>query len=94
MRSYYSVALPLAEGDAVLDLRLADLTGDGKREAVLRVRRAVTPCSERNLSSRALGAGGALAPTARGIASGRAPSPWPVAITESAEERRGASASA
>jgi len=41
-RSYYSVALPLAEGDAVLDLRLADLTGDGKREAVLRVRRAVT----------------------------------------------------
>jgi len=41
-RSYYSVALPLSEGDAVLDLRLADLTGDGKREAVLRVRRAVT----------------------------------------------------
>jgi len=41
-RSYYSVALPLSEGDAVLDLRLADLTGDGKREVVLRVRRAVT----------------------------------------------------
>lgn len=41
-RSYYSVALPLAEGDAVLDLRLADLTMDGKREAVLRVRRSVT----------------------------------------------------
>jgi hypothetical protein len=41
-RSYYSVALPLAEGDAVLDLRLADLTRDGKREAVVRVRRAVT----------------------------------------------------
>lgn len=40
-RSYYSVALPLSEGDTVLDLRLADLTGDGKREAVLRVRRAV-----------------------------------------------------
>jgi hypothetical protein len=41
-RSYYSVSLPLAEGDAVLDLALADLTGDGKREAVVRVRRAVT----------------------------------------------------
>lgn len=41
-RSYYSVALPLNEGDAVLDLRLADLTGDGKREAVVRVRRNVT----------------------------------------------------
>lgn len=41
-RSYYSVSLPLSEGDAVLDLRLADLTGDGKREAVVRVRRNVT----------------------------------------------------
>ena len=40
-RSYYSVALPLAEGDAVIDLRLVDITGDGKNEAVLRVRRNV-----------------------------------------------------
>ena len=39
-RSYYSVGLPLAEGDTVLDLRLVDLTGDGKRDAVLRVRRS------------------------------------------------------
>lgn len=41
-RNYYQLGLPLQEGDLVLSLRLVDLTGDGKREAVVRVRRAVT----------------------------------------------------
>ncbi len=41
-RNYYQLGLPLQEGDAVLSLRLVDLTGDGKGEAVLRVRRGAT----------------------------------------------------
>jgi len=41
-RNYYQLGLPLQDGDAVLSLRLVDLTGDSKAEAVLRVRRAAT----------------------------------------------------
>lgn len=41
-RSYYSMSLPIRDGDAVVSLSLADITGDGQAEALVRVRRAVT----------------------------------------------------
>lgn len=41
-RSYYSMGLPLREGDTVMSLSLADITGDAKSEALVRVRRRVT----------------------------------------------------
>jgi hypothetical protein len=41
-RSYYAMTLPMNPGDAVLTLNVADITGDGRGEAVVRVRRNVT----------------------------------------------------
>ena len=41
-RAYSSVGLAANEGDEVLSLRGADLTGDGRMEAVVTIRRAVT----------------------------------------------------
>lgn len=38
-RSYYSLQLPLSDGDTVMSLSLVDLTRDGHAEAVVRVRR-------------------------------------------------------
>jgi hypothetical protein len=39
---YASVTLPAQEGDEVLDLRAADVTDDGRAEAIVTVRRAVS----------------------------------------------------
>lgn len=41
-RAYTSVTLPMNDGDEVLSLRTADITDDGKVEAVVTLRRAVT----------------------------------------------------
>lgn len=41
-RSYYAMGLPISPGDEVLSLSVVDLTGDGRGEAVVRVRRNVT----------------------------------------------------
>lgn len=41
-RSYYSLSLPIAEGDSVLSLDVVDVTGDQRGEAIVRVRRNVT----------------------------------------------------
>lgn len=40
--TFYSMSLPLNDSDRVLSLRLADVTGDGHADAVLRVQRQVT----------------------------------------------------
>ncbi|MBI5515714.1 MAG: hypothetical protein HY909_18170 [Deltaproteobacteria bacterium] len=41
-RSYYTMTLPMSDGDTVLSVQLADLTGEGRAEACVRVRRATT----------------------------------------------------